>query len=1588
MKTKILPITFFFYFLGCFHASEAQISGPISSMSDEKELPTCGTDRINHLHSQNNEGFKKDLEHFKNVVVPHLASLKNLTEDSGNILTIPTVVHIIHNGEPIGQGQNLSTERIVAQIDVLNQDFAALNPEFANTPTQWTNALGTPNIQFCLASVDPMGNSTDGIDRQQITVTGDDWQNNNINSEIKPTLNWNPDHYLNIYVLPIPGTTAQGGVVGFSNFPTMFSVGAPTDGPVIDYRWFGAPGFGQSGYRTITHEMGHYLGLPHPFEGDSCNDDDGLADTPNIEEPTRNLANLNCSNTYPSGPVSCGNEHMYVNYMDYTNENCYTSFTQEQVNVMRAVLDGTSQGFGYGSRKPLVDHAAIACILAENDAGILEVLEPSPRVCSNDSIAPIVTLRNFGTEELKNVYVSYQIDGEAPIDTFWQGSLASGSNLSLTLDKFVPPTGVYEFKTFTHSPNGVMDERMANDTVTVNPIAFVPVGPPVLEDMEGEMQFPTTEGYFRLQINPIQDNFAWLIANGLSAFGDGNACLFFNNFDGTNDNNPFGTTDAIISPHFDLSDSPNAQLTFDVAYAPFDETFSDSLIILAAINCSINYDNLLYFRGGDDLGTSPPVDTFWIPNSTNWRTEIIDLSQFAGVSDISFAFINLSGWGNNLFLDNIEVSLPCSMVLSAESEDATCFGDCNGTALVTVMDGGDNLTYEWSDGQTEPMASNLCAGNYEVTVTDEFGCALVTSVVVSEPSQLEASVNASNETAYNASDGTANADVTGGNSGYAYMWSNGQNTSSINNLSPGNYSLTVTDSKGCQVLQSFEIEAYDCSSFGASVQSTSVSCYGGTDGTANANPQGGSSPYLYIWSNGSTNQQISNLPAGTYSVTITDDSDCPFITTIEVTQPDLLEVDASATSETGSGANDGTATAFPSGGTPPFSALWSNGQGGATISNLPPGNYAVTITDDNDCTTTASVTVNSFDCGGFGASVNAEDISCFGAMDGQASVSDLTGATPFTFSWDIGLNDQIISNLGEGTYQVTVTDANDCGTVLTTTILEPTEINLNLNITDETGNNSNDGIATTNVNGGTQPYTYLWSNNQTTNTVTNLAPGNYSVTVTDANNCTITQSFIIDEFICVMEADLEIENATCPNAADGMVVVTVENGTEPYNISWSNGSSGAVVNNLQPGFYIVTVEDANGCDDLHTFQIMGFDNEDPTVLAQNIVVELDDQGMATVSTDMVDNGSFDNCGISSMSLSQSSFDCQDIGDITVTFTVEDENGNTSSQTVTITVEDNLPPALNFCPTDMVFMDCEGEIEYDLPQATDNCGNLQIDLIEGIGSGGLFPVGETIETYQISDIGGNMVECSFSIILVYDLEASFEVTEPTCFGFSDGFILPSATGGIPPYQFNFSGGGDPVNLSSGIYFITLTDAEGCAIIEMIQVEEPEDLTITIGDVVNATNGTGGSIEVFLAGGTSPYSLDWYLDGNLLSDADPTNLAPGDYEIVVNDENGCQVISEMVTVDNMVRVNNTDLEKSIRVFPNPTDGAVFVSFDLNESVWVDIKVLDLTGKLIHPVTSEQIDSSTFMIEIGQQNPGVYLFKILIDENLITKRVVLLH
>jgi Zn-dependent metalloprotease len=517
------------------------------------------------------------------------------------------------------------------------------------------------------------------------------------------------------------------------------------------------------------------------------------------------------------------------------------------------------------------------------------------------------------------------------------------------------------------------------------------------------------------------------------------------------------------------------------------------------------------------------------------------------------------------------VSQPTSLPSATVTPTAvSCFGGTNGAASVTGSGGTAGYTYAWTGGATGTSVSNLNSGSYTVTVTDSKGCTATKGFSVSQPTQITGNFTTTNA-GCGVANGTATVTASGGTAGYNYLWNNGQTTNNITNLSAGTYTVTITDAKNCTASNSITVNG--SALFSVAKSAVNNKCFGDNSGSASVYVSGGTPSYSYVWSNGVTINSITNVSAGTYFLTTTDGSGCAKTDTIVITQPTSLS--ATTTSVNANcAANNGNATATTSGGTPTYSYVWNNGQTSATTSNLIAGSYSVTVKDANNCSTSATITVGANNT--LTSSASSNNVNCFNGNDGAITITANGGSGNYQYAWNNGSTTASLSNLSIGKYVVTISDGSACQKTDSFTITSPTAISTAIQRTNVLCANGNSGSATISATGGTPSYAYTWSNGDKTNTTSNLAAGKYTLTVIDANGCVKTDSVIINENSAIVLIVSKTNSSGGQN--NGTASVATSGGTPSYSYAWSNGAQTASVTNLAPGTYTLTVKDANGCE--------------------------------------------------------------------------------------------------------------------------------------------------------------------------------------------------------------------------------------------------------------------------------------------------------------------------------------------------------------------------------------------------------------------------
>lgn len=623
---------------------------------------------------------------------------------------------------------------------------------------------------------------------------------------------------------------------------------------------------------------------------------------------------------------------------------------------------------------------------------------------------------------------------------------------------------------------------------------------------------------------------------------------------------------------------------------------------------------------------------------------------------------------NNNYILTTNYSPIGVLSVTANGNPSTCNAS-NGSINLSIQNNLCPLTYLWSNGATTQNLSGLSAGTYTVTVTGNPTCTASTSYTINSISDLSLNCSKTDINIPGGNNGAASVTASGGTNPYTYLWSNSATTMTITGLTAGTYSVTVTDANNCQKICTTTVNQPSCN-LSALISGTNVSCYGMSNGNVTISPSGNTSPLTYLWNNGATTQNLTNVAVGSYTVTVTENSNCTVSKTYAVSQPSDLTLNCTKTDISIVGVNDGTASVAVTGGTNTYFYLWSNGATSSSISGLAPNLYSVTVTDSNGCTDVCSSAVVS-PCivitqpDALTINVIGTDASCNNSNTGAANLTVSGGVSPYTYLWSNGATTEDLNNIPAGSYSITVTDANGCKLVGSTTISQPTSLTSSIIASNVGCNSSASGAANLTVSGGTAPYSYLWSNGITTEDLSNVLAGTYNVTITDNKSCVQINSVTITE-PNTLNVVVTATDALCNGSNSGNINLTANGGTMPYSFAWSNGATTQNANNLVANYYSVTVTDTNGCTKIAAATI-----NEPTAITVSVV-----------STNVSCNGGADGAVDLTVSGGTTPYSYQwnngattkDLNNITAnsySITVTDKNNCTKVSTLNITQPDGL-----------------------------------------------------------------------------------------------------------------------------------------------------------------------------------------------------------------------------------------------------------------------------------------------------------------------------
>ena len=440
------------------------------------------------------------------------------------------------------------------------------------------------------------------------------------------------------------------------------------------------------------------------------------------------------------------------------------------------------------------------------------------------------------------------------------------------------------------------------------------------------------------------------------------------------------------------------------------------------------------------------------------------------------------------------------------NDTAICYGDS------VVLDiGAGYAHYKWSTGAENDSINSITVsgGTYSVTVTDFFGCTSTATIRVLVGTQMTVDIAKTDVICYGESNGKINLTASGGFLPYSFNWNSGHTTEDIVNISQGSYLVTVTDNIGCQI-DTFIVLSEPIAPISVTSIVSDVSCFESANGVIDISVSGDIPPYAFIWDNGAITEDVSGLLAGIYSVTITGANLCSQVFVDTVSRPsNALSVYILGNSAKCKGSSDGSTSITVSGGTLPYSYLWSNGQTTQDISGVLSGNYLLTVTDANLCTAISSVSIGE-PSASISVSATAIEPLCNGAYDGTINLTVLGGTPDYSFIWNTSQISEDLLGVSAGTYSVTVTDVNACIDSTSIIVGEPDEIIITASVTNITCFGGNDGSISINVTGGTPPFTYFWSNGQITSNISGIPAGSYQVIVTDSLNCKNSDQIVIN----------------------------------------------------------------------------------------------------------------------------------------------------------------------------------------------------------------------------------------------------------------------------------------------------------------------------------------------------------------------------------------------------------------------------------------------------------------------------------------------
>ncbi|WP_165823813.1 hypothetical protein [Pseudochryseolinea flava] len=938
---------------------------------------------------------------------------------------------------------------------------------------------------------------------------------------------------------------------------------------------------------------------------------------------------------------------------------------------------------------------------------------------------------------------------------------------------------------------------------------------------------------------------------------------------------------------------------------------------ISSTDPAVNQFTLRLFKpsAGDLIGTDYPLTAGQV---TTTITGLDYGGYTAQVTNVAAGSCNTTSSTTLINPTKVNVNFTTS---NYNGYGVSCNGGANGFITINGTGGaGGYSNFAWNTGKNSQTITGLSAGSYTGSLTDSKGCAASGNITLTPPLPLTATLSATTNyggyavQCWNTPNGGMRVTPTGGVSGYTYNWSTGATSSTITGLAASTaYSVTVTDANGCTRSSSLTLTAPTPIDFSIQ-QVTPLNCPGDANAALQANPVmttiiGAAD---YSWSTGAATQSISNVAAGTYTVTVSDDQTCSTTKSITLAPPPAHTVAVAPTSNFNgafikcNGQANGVLTTTvrdatntivtaqnyewfkgttPLGSSPSLSSL----------SALDEGMYKVVITYGSGCKaerqyflgdpdpmiSSISPTTN----------YNGQPISCANLTDANLRATSSGGTGAHTYTWNTSATGALLTGVGAGSYSVNVTDLNGCVATANYTLNNPSPVVASIaSVSDFSGygvscNGSTNGVIVAEGSGGTGEYSFNWSNGKNTALNNNLPAGNYTVTVRDENGCShaVQQTLTAPSAVTITVVDKK--NINCFNGSDGYIKLLAGGGVGSFQYSkdGSTWQSNDTFTSLPQGNYTLRTRDANGCSINTTSSL--------TQPAQ-ITISFTDVVAATCSNPtgsakaVVAGGTGAYAYLwqdASLNTVDSDAQLSNAPGGIYTLFIKDANLCERSANVSISSVDGAQATYTTVPS-KCFDSADGSARITI---TSGVGPFSITWPDGQTN--LQAVNLKKDTYAVLIKDANNCTVVKSIVVPGPNPMALQIqnsVHPTCKGSCDGQITLTATGGVGgyAYQWNSSNSATQSDLCAGSYTVILKDANNCTLQSDISLSEPDEIDLNVSNITmpSCKDKCDGALSIEGTGGNGTYTYSWNVGGTTNS---MSNLCPGDYSVVVADKLGC-------------------------------------------------------------------------------------------------------